>query len=367
MPTEPARCLIAERTAIDLFAGAGGATQGLRDAGFVVLSAAENDKDAAASFALNHPDVVMAGDVRDIVPDRLRRFLGLRRGELDLLKACPPCQGFSSLARGDVDTLRNDLVLDVFRFVHGLRPKVVVLENVPGLARDERLSRLLTAMEGLGYVHAMYDVDARNFGVPQRRRRLIVIAARRSIVHELPDGLEDAIPRHFDVTPRTAGQALEELGKHLAHDDPWNRYRKSNPTVAARIAAIPIGGNRFDLPDEHQLRCHTRLAESGGSQRRGATASYGRVRSGEAAPTMTTRCTTPACGSFVHPTEDRGLTLREAATFQTFPSTYQFQGGYDSVERQIGNAVPVRLATALGLAVRGILTRAEDSKRAVSG
>ncbi|KAB7745574.1 DNA (cytosine-5-)-methyltransferase [Nostocoides sp. F2B08] len=354
------------RTAIDLFAGAGGATQGLRDAGFVVLAAAENDNNAAESFAANHPDVIMAGDVRGIVPYRLRRFLGLQRGELDILKACPPCQGFSSLTRTSSDPLRNDLVLDVLRFVLDFRPKAVIVENVPGLARDERLPILLHAMEGAGYEHSTYTVDARNFGVPQRRRRLIVLAVRRSITSELPRDLQDLVPPQFDLSHRTAGEALDELAKHLSPGDPCNRFRKSNPSVTARISAIPIGGDRFDLPPQHQLKCHTRLTESGQSQRVGATASYGRVRTGEAAPTMTTRCTTPACGSFVHPTENRGLTLREAATFQTFPPNYHFHGGYDSIERQIGNAVPVRLATALGLVVQTMLTRASPFEKWMS-
>ena len=343
------------RTAIDLFAGAGGATRGLKDAGFNVLAAAENDMLAAQSFAANHPDVVLADDVRDIEPGRLRRFLGLGVGELDLLKACPPCQGFSSLARGEMDALRNDLVLDVYRFVRDLRPRAILLENVPGLARDHRLGTLLGAVAELGYVHAQYAVDAREFGVPQRRRRLIVVAVRGSILRELPAAMDALIPADFDRTPKTAGQALADLARALRPCDPWDRHRKSGPAVAARIAAVPVGGTRFDLPPEHQLACHSKLAASGRSTKSGATASYGRVKAGEAAPTMTTRCTTPACGSFVHPIENRGLTIREAATFQTFPVDYQFCGGYDAVERQIGNAVPVRMAHGLGLAVRSAL------------
>lgn len=342
------------RTAIDLFAGAGGATQGLKDAGFDVVAAAENDALAAASFAANHANVVLAGDVREIDPGRLRRFLGLAVGELDLLKACPPCQGFSSLARGEVDPLRNDLVLDVFRFVRDLRPKAVLLENVPGLARDHRLETLLAGVTDLGYVHKQYAVDAREFGVPQRRRRLIVVAVRNPSGDELPDDIASLMPREFDRTPTTAGEALAALERVLRPDDPWNRHRKSGPVVAARIAAVPVGGTRFDLPPEHQLACHSKLSTER-SAKAGATASYGRVRAAEAAPTMTTRCTTPACGSFVHPTENRGLTLREAAAFQTFPADYRFCGGYDTVERQIGNAVPVRMAQGLGLAVRTAL------------
>lgn len=343
------------RTAIDLFAGAGGATQGLRDAGFEVVAAAENDPKAAGSFAANHPDVLLAGDVRLVEPWRLRRHLALRLGELDLLKACPPCQGFSSLARGEEDADRNDLVLDVDRFVRAFMPKAVLLENVPGLARDDRLPALLGSLAAAGYAHRQYDVDARQFGVPQRRRRLIVVAVRRDVADRPPEDLLAALPAGFDVAPRTAGDALAVLAAAIAPDDPLDRHRQSSPKVRARIAAVPVGGTRFDLPEEHRLACHSRMTRDGRPVKGQATASYGRVRADAPAPTMTTRCTTPACGAFVHPTEDRGLTLREAAAFQTFPPGYAFDGGYDSVERQIGNAVPVRMAHALGLAVMSLL------------
>jgi len=335
------------RTAIDLFAGAGGATQGLRDAGFDVIAAAENDPRAAASFAANHPGVLLAGDVRQVEPWRLRLLLGLRTGELDLLKACPPCQGFSSLARGEVDGDRNDLVLDVDRFVRAFRPKVILLKNVPGLARDARLSALLASLTAVGYAHQQYTVDAQQFGVPQRRRRLIVIAVRCDIATNPPENLFDELPHGFDLTPRTAGQTLQRLAGVRSEHDPQDRHRKSSEKVLARIAAIPVGGTRFDLPLEYRLDCHARMTRNGREVKGQATASYGRVRADKPAPTMTTRCTTPACGAFVHPTENRGLTLREAAAFQTFPPDYVFEGGYDSVERQIGNAVPVRMAYAL--------------------
>lgn len=343
------------RSAIDLYAGAGGATAGLRQAGFQVLAAAENDPLAAASYAANHSDVVLAGDVRDVEPGRLRRFVGLRVGDLDLLKACPPCQGFSSLARGEADEARNDLVLDVHRFVRHFAPKAVLLENVPGLARDDRLATLLEAMSRLGYRHRQYRVDAQDLGVPQRRKRLIVLAVRGDVASELPTTLTAVLPATFDAAPQTAGDALAELAGALLPDDPQNRHRNSSPAVRARIAAVPVGGRRSDLPEEHRLPCHDRLVRNGRPVRSQATSSYGRVRAGEPAPTMTTRCTTPACGAFVHPTEHRGLTLREAAAFQTFPPGYAFVGGYDAVERQIGNAVPVKMAHALGLVVASLL------------
>ncbi len=130
-------------TAIDLFAGAGGATQGLVDADFSVLAAVESDPVAARSYRSNHDDVhLVEGDICDTDPERLRLELGIARGRLTMLKACPPCQGYSSIGKGDPADARNDLVAEVWPFVRAFRPRVVLLENVPGLARDERLSRL---------------------------------------------------------------------------------------------------------------------------------------------------------------------------------------------------------------------------------
>ncbi len=144
-------------TAIDLFAGAGGATQGLRDAGFNVIGAVELEKHPAESYALNHPDAKLwTSDIRKVAAVEMRRQLGLAPGELTLLKACPPCQGFSSLVQVKRDDPRNDLVPDVSRFVGALRPKLVLIENVPGLARDARFAMISAALTACGYAHRTY-------------------------------------------------------------------------------------------------------------------------------------------------------------------------------------------------------------------
>lgn len=346
-------------TAVDLFAGAGGATAGLVGAGFEVLAAVENDLLAAASYEANHDDVALAArDIRQVDEYQLRRLLGLQRGQLDLLKACPPCQGFSTLASGPVDHDRNDLVLDTARFVTEFRPRALLLENVPGLAHDARLDKLTgTLSRQLGYCFRQYLVRATDFGVPQRRRRLIVLGTAPGMPAP-PATLEEALPTQFDRSLRTAGQALDELAETLVPNDPLNRARVNSLAVRERIQQIPINGSRFDLPEVHQLACHQALTK------RHATAAYGRVRRDQPAPTMTTRCTTPSCGSFVHPEQHRGLTLREAATLQTFPPSYRFVGGHDAIERQIGNAVPVRLAYALGLVVHALLAQARPTSTA---
>ena len=339
-------------TAIDLFAGAGGATQGLKDAGFRVLAAVEYDADAAATFEANHPDVYMLPeDIRDVSPAVLRDYLNLARSDLSLLTACPPCQGFSTLGSSGSDDERNDLVAEVWRFTREFKPAAVMVENVPGLKRDARWLALQRRLRGAGYSVRPWVVDAAKFGVPQRRRRLVAIAVRQPRA-EFKEDLRDMLPPSFDLTAPHASEVIAQAGSIAKSRDEWHRARTPKRVVLERIRAIPAGGNHYDLPEALQLACHRRLRQQG---RRAATGPYGRIALDGPAPTMTTRCTTISCGRFVHPTEDRGISLREAALLQTFPPRYEFSGTYESMERQIGNAVPVRLAHALGLAVRAIL------------
>jgi DNA (cytosine-5)-methyltransferase 1 len=338
-------------TAVDLFAGAGGATQGLKDAGFRVLGAVEIDIDAGRSYKLNHPETrLYQRDIRTLPAEKMRKELGLSIGELTLLKACPPCQGFSTLSAGrSTDHARDDLVRQVARFVRAFKPRAVLIENVLGLARDSRFEDLTARLVRLGYSFTTYKLNATDFGVPQRRSRLVVLAIRGR-KGKPPLLFWENFSGHARPASVTAGSALEELDKCKRKDDPLFKHRKLAAKTQARVSAIPVGGTRFDLPQELRLRCHDELDKKGNGQRR-ATGSYGRIRLDAPAPTMTTRCTTPACGSFIHPWENRGITLREAAWFQTFPHTYDFEGTYESVERQIGNAVPVKMAKYLGLAV----------------
>lgn len=336
--------------AIDLFAGAGGASQGLRQAGFKIHAAIEIDSTAAASYALNHQSTnVLQRDIRSVAATDLRRGLGLDVGQLDLLKACPPCQGFSTLRRSSkaVDA-QNDLILDVVRFVRAFLPRSVLIENVPGLLSDWRAKTFADRLGSLGYHVVPVRVEASEYGVPQVRRRAVVVALKGR--HRRSANVIERLESIKSKTLITSKEVLRRLSSTDRSLDPLHRHRTLKAMTLKRIEAIPPGGGRFDLPDELQLDCHKRI------KHRNATTSYGRLHLDEPAPTMTSRCTTPACGRFVHPTENRGLTLREAAAFQTFPDDYQFAGNYGEIESQIGNAVPVELSRRLGLAVAELLT-----------
>jgi DNA (cytosine-5)-methyltransferase 1 len=256
--------------------------------------------------------------------------LGLAPGQLDLLAGCPPCQGFSSMrtlnGKRRIRDPQNDLLFDFMRFVHVLKPRAVMLENVPGLATNWRLKKFVRRLTGLGYHHQARILDAANFGVPQRRRRFILIAT-------LTTKPRFAEPDEKRVTVRVAIGHLPKPGSSgdPCHDLPEQRTER----VAALIRRIPKdGGSRAALGERSQLACHRKVD--------GFKDVYGRMRWDDVAPTITGGCINPSKGRFLHPTQHRTVTLREAAVLQTFPRTYWFalDRGKFSTAQLIGNALP---------------------------
>jgi len=319
-------------TALDLFAGCGGLTLGLKQAGFAVLGAVEISPLAASTYSENHPNVtVWNTDIRRIRARTMRRKLGLKRGELDLLAACPPCEGFSSLrtlngGKRIVDR-RNDLVLQLLRFVRAFKPKAVMVENVPGLVKNRRFALLRTRLERLGYRCNVDILDAADYNVPQRRRRMILLAGFQA---EIPFG-------RLARSRRTVRKAIADL----AHSTKRRRDRlhremeRRGSRVIRLIKAVPKdGGSRTDLPARFKLKCHRSCT--------GFKDVYGRMRWDDVAPTITSGCVNPSKGRFLHPSKDRTITLREAAILQTFPRRYFFSlnKGKFAVAEMIGNALP---------------------------
>lgn len=338
--------------AVDLCSGPGGVTTGYRAAGISVLAAVDTDPKARNSYAANHPEVTLyEDDLLELDPEEFRERLGLERGELDVLTACVPCQTFSTLGHNNRNKKdpRNRLVWRVGTFAEALEPRAVVMENVPPLADDLRFKRLIGRLRRLSYGVWYGVVDAADFGVPQRRRRLVMIALRGWSDEEVPAlRPEHAALEGFRVK-KVVRDAFEELNG--CDDDPLAEPRTSYPPIVARrIAAIPKdGGSRKSLPAELELQCHSN------GRKTAASNVYGRMSLDDVAPTLTTRCTTPSCGRFLHPMEDRAITLREAAVLQTFPADYTFVGGTMSIQAQIGNAVPPKLAEAIAILLREAL------------
>ncbi len=326
-----------KRLAVDLFSGAGGLSRGLTDAGFRVIGAVEISRLASESYKRNFPYVTLwQEDIRRVAATQFQATLGIGRGQIDLLAACPPCEGFSTLrtmngARKSRDP-RNDLILELPRFVRRLRPKAILIENVPGLADDARMRRFIQEINALGYEARCEVVNAADYGVPQRRRRMLLVASRLK-------GLPAPPVKEPQMTVRDWIEALPAAG---TSGDPLHDHGETRGyTVANIIRQIPAdGGSRRDLPPSMQLACHQRCD--------GFKDVYGRMWWDRVAPTITSGCVNPSKGRFLHRIEHRTITLREAALLQTFPLEHYFSlaSGKFPAAAMIGDALPPRLVQA---------------------
>lgn len=330
-------------TAVDLFSGCGGLTCGLKQAGFHVVAAVELEAKAQATYKLNHPSVhLYESDVRKLDPAAMLKAAGLKSGDLDLLAGCPPCQGFSRLRTKNQTTSvkdgRNNLVREFLRFVRAMKPKTIMLENVPALAKDGRFTRMRNGLRLLGYKMVVHTLDVADYEVPQRRTRLIMLASR---IHE-------PVIAARSSNRMTVRQALEHVGApSTTTDELHGMGERRTASVRELIALIPKnGGSRSDLDDEHQLACHIRSD--------GFKDVYGRMAWDDVSPTITGGCHNPSKGRFLHPSYNRTITLREAALLQGFPNDYVFDvsHGKEAIALMIGNALPPPFVAAHANALR---------------
>jgi DNA (cytosine-5)-methyltransferase 1 len=333
-------------TAFDMFSGCGGLTEGLKAAGFNVLGAVELDDFAADNYVLNHPEVELwRRDVRKVTTSEVLEKLSLKKGELDLLAGCPPCQGFSTLRtrNGAISGKdpRNTLLREFQRFVEDLQPKAIMLENVPGLESYWLFKPFCDRLKELGYIGQFRTLDAVDYSVPQRRKRLIYLAGLKRKI--------DFAPAHSErVTVRQTIAALPPAGNSgdPIHDLPENRTEK----VRLRIASVPKdGGSGSQLPKSSQLKCHKKCD--------GFKDVYGRMSWNKPAPTITGGCFNPSKGRFIHPEENRAITMREAAILQGFRHDYKFSAkrGKVALAMMIGNALPPPFIKANAESVSNVL------------
>ena len=340
-------------TAIDVFCGAGGLSLGLRRARFRVAAAIDILPLAVESYRMNFRRVpVLLGDVRE--PDtasKLLRAAGLHEGELDLLAGCPPCQGFSAIRtkrRGSVEDDRNNLVLDFLRLVREIRPRLVLMENVPGLAGEDLFREFTEGIAACGMLYDSNVLDSADFETPQQRRRLVFVAARGG-QPSLAAGSADR---------RTVRDTIGRLADSAGHSgDPLHDHGEQRAErVRAVITAIPKdGGSRADLPDDEQLECHRRATLHGYGWGRNI---YARMAWDRLAPTITGGCINPSKGRFLHPEEDRAITIREALLLQGFPANHGVslrRGKYAAAEI-VGNMVPPGFVEAQARMLRRVPT-----------
>jgi DNA (cytosine-5)-methyltransferase 1 len=374
---------------IDLFSGAGGLSCGLQQAGFLPLLANELIPKYAETYQVNHPNTEMiVGDIRTVCALNLKQRLGVSEGEIDLVAGGPPCQGFSINAPiRTLDDKRNHLFKDFLRIVSSIKPKAVLIENVPGiisLGRGTVVEQIYEELQSMGYKVEHRILFAGHYGVPQMRFRTIFIGIRNfsgNITFPVPEYDAQAVA-NFTGAKRlcipapplflssmkkhtTVWDAISDLPEILNGNsvspteyasEPYNHYqinlrnsRKLTHHYCAKISKInlerlqyiPQGGSWRDIPFDLLPEGLKRARRSDHTKR------YGRLHPESLCSTVLTKCD-PHWGSFFHPTQDRIISVREAARIQSFPDLYEFSGSMTQQYEQIGNAVPPLLGKAIG-------------------
>lgn len=336
----------------DLFAGVGGLSLGFEQAGFDIAFAVEFDKDIAAAYEKNHVGTMVYNtDICKLDPHELMN----RHGKIDVVVGGPPCQGFSQKGkRLSVKDDRNFLFRQYVRFVEALRPKFFVIENVPNIvttANGYFKNEIIREFSELGYAVNADVFDVSDYGVPQQRRRAVFIGelGRNNVRFPAPHGkritVNDAIS---DMPPLESGEGAE-IAEYLApaanayqqmmrigtRGGVQNHQATAHSVVAlTRMKMIPKGMGKEVLPPEHR----TKSIYSG---------TWCRLLEDDVAATITTRFDTPSSGRFTHPTQNRCITVREAARLQSFPDSFVFYGTKTSQMKQVGNAVPPLFANAI--------------------
>lgn len=338
--------------AVDIFSGAGGLTTGLKAAGFRVVAGVEIEQHAVSTFKVNHPETrIFKQDVATITGADL--LAETAAGCIHLLAGCPPCQGFTSLTSKyrRIDP-RNRLIAQLARLVEEARPLTLMMENVPGLAqKGKRLfNEFVQRIEAAGYIAEWDVLQVADYGVPQSRRRLVLLAGRGFSVH-LPQ------PTHSQTgdggllkwktvrsvieglpAPKTLPEAKAFAGT-TGHD--WHVVRALSAKNQRRLRHAVPGEPWKKIPKRLRPECHQ-------DKDAGFSNVYGRMDWDDVSPTITAGCTTFSKGRFGHPEENRTLSAREAALLQTFPSDYVFSSPYmEYVCEMIGNALPCDFAAVL--------------------
>lgn len=326
---------------VDLFCGAGGLTRGLLDAGIKVVAGIDWDKKAKETYERNNGVPYIKKDIAEIKGSEVKELLKNDSGKLFLLAGCAPCQPFSTrnAKKKDLDP-RIGLLKEFGRLVVETKPDLVFMENVPGLVSREPgiFEEFKAVLDGEGFQFDVAVIDAKNYSVPQTRKRLVLFASKKDIKVPGPANLdEEALTVRdvlFSLPPLNAGEANPEIPNHKCY--------VLNEINMRRIRQTPHdGGSRFDWEDKTLIpKCH--------AGKKGFSNSYGRLKWDEPAPTVTTKFYTYSCGRHGHPEQDRALSLREGALLQSFPLDYVFYGGMQDVGKQIGNAVPPKMAYWFG-------------------
>ena len=336
-----------EFTCIDVFCGVGGLSFGLKRAGFDIAAGVDFDSRCRFPFEENIGAEFLHEDVSKVAAEDLRRFF--RGADKKVLVGCAPCQPFSTYSNGGKSTQDWKLLLEFGRLCTELLPDYVSMENVPGLAKHPIFKDFVEMLENAGY-SCWYDANVKcaNYGVPQSRTRMVLLASKDGDAPTLK-----SVRRRRD--PKSVRQTIGELPQL----DAGERDKKDRLHVASGLSATNLsrikhstpGGTWRDWPKKLVANCHKKKS---GTTYPGV---YGRMEWDKLSPTITTQCYGYGNGRFGHPSQDRAISLREAAMLQGFPKYYKFVRIDSKVEfaplgRLIGNAVPPQLGSAIGRAIK---------------
>lgn len=332
----------------DFFSGCGGTSKGFQNAGLNPVFALDFDGDAASTYRNNFPNTVFKrSDITKFQPAEMDDLVS--SCDVKLFCGCAPCQPFTkqNTKKPNKKTdLRRSLLSHFGAFIERHLPDYVFVENVPGIQKvsgNSTLTRFKKRLEDLGYSPTVGIIESQKFGVPQKRRRLVLLASRHGEIdfpqetHNPDVGIPFSTVRQWisHLPPIQAGEIHPDVPNH--------RAAKLSELNLQRIMATPPEGSRADWPVHLRLDCHIKNGYSG------HTDVYGRMRWDGPATGLTTRCISLSNGRYGHPEQHRAISVREAAAIQTFPDDFQFFGSLNSQARQIGNAVPVALAQVFGV------------------
>ncbi|HSE15997.1 MAG TPA: DNA cytosine methyltransferase [Pyrinomonadaceae bacterium] len=342
------------KVVVDCFAGAGGLSLGLKEAGFDIKAAFDNSQFAVDTYAYNIGKHIIKADANEISGKELLSIAGCSADECVAVVGGPPCQGFSVQRRGLGRDSRNDLILEFLRIVSEIRPPLFLMENVSAIRSNknsEYLERFIKYSSEIGYRLDLQVLNAADYGVPQHRKRAFIVGERqdRVKVFQFPK------PVLSQATWLTVRDAFVNLPVPTDSPDsnqsfPNHKLINTSELNRLRISHVPPGGGRQHLPDHLRLPCHEVSVDVAGHRN-----VYGRLEWDSPAGTITTKCNSFTRGKFGHPEENRNITMREAARLQGFPDTFVFLGGTVATAHQIGNAVPPPLARHLGNSLRDAL------------
>ena len=345
---------------IDLFCGIGGLSYGLIKEGLDVVAGIDNDDSCKFGYEYNNKAKFIHRDICDITAREINKLFGNKENAIRVLVGCAPCQPFSGLNLGQITKKQLEPLEKFARLIKATLPDIVSMENVSRLADMEKYPVFKTFISVLmksGYRYKYEIVDASDYGVPQNRKRLVLLASRFGEIQLIKKTHESK-----KSTVRDVIQDLDPIGDgEVSKFDSLHRARRLSPTNLKRIKATPHdGGNSQSWKKSLVLTCHAK--DSGETYKRTV---YGRMRWDEPAPTMTTQCVGLGNGRFGHPEQDRAISLREAAIFQTFPRSYRFTDPEEPIfvshiAKFIGNAVPVRLGSIIGRSIKKHVTRYVD-------